>query len=68
MIEMDILTQKSKSLQESTSCCKHVKNEDALKVVSELRGTEETEKDEGSLIISIVPIERWEISPMKASK
>ncbi|MDA3927484.1 MAG: hypothetical protein PF541_00900 [Prolixibacteraceae bacterium] len=37
-------------------------------VVSESRETEETEKDEGSLIISIVPIERWEISPMKASK
>ena len=32
------------------------------------RETEEPEKDEGSLSISIVPFERWEISPMKASK
>jgi len=37
-------------------------------VVFESRETEETEMGEGSLSISIVPFERWEIDPKKASK
>jgi len=32
------------------------------------RGNEGAEKGEGSLSISIVPFESWEISPMKASE
>jgi len=36
--------------------------------VSRPRETEGKEKDEGSLSLFIVPIERWEISSVKATK
>jgi len=45
-----------------------VKKRATSKVVSKSRETEDKEKGEGSLSIFILPIERWEISPMKASK
>ncbi len=37
------------------------------KVVSKSRETEDNEKGEGSLSLFIVPIERWEISSVKAT-
>ncbi|MBW6501285.1 MAG: hypothetical protein K0B05_07830 [Bacteroidales bacterium] len=40
----------------------------SIVVVLKTRETEVNEKGEGSLSILIVPIERWEISSMKATK
>jgi hypothetical protein len=43
------------------------KNKSLPNVVSVPRETEGNEKDKGSLSITIVPIESWEIRPGKAS-
>ncbi len=50
------------------SACASAKKSDVPYVVSDPMEAEGKERGEGSLSIPIVPLESWEISPMKASE
>ena len=68
-VNMEIPYQRfSKSVLVYTPTRTGDKNKGVSDVVSVPRETEGKEKDKGSLSISIVPIESWEICPRKASE